>query len=120
MAMIDTLLVNDGVHRQASFTVRPDNRFLNSEGVLDPTVIPELVAQTAAAADTHSHGGKIVPGFFALARDIQIQRPLRVHDEVFITATDFSPMDNWFVINFSIALADGTPCATGEISVCKI
>ena len=119
MAMIDTLLVNDGVHRQTSFTVRPDNRFLNGEGILDPTVIPELVAQAAAAAETHSNDGKITPGSFALARDIRIQRPLRVHDEVIITATDYSPMDNWFVINFSMALADGTPCATGEISVCK-
>ncbi len=120
MAMIDTLIANDGSHRKTSFTVRPDNRFLNSNGVLDATVIPELVAQAAAAADAHENGGRARPGFLALARDIKILRPLRVHDEVFITADSESPMEGWFVITFNMALADGTPCATGEISVCRI
>ena len=120
MAMIDTLIANDGNRRMASFTVRPDNRFLNGDGLLDSTAIPELVAQAAAAADTHETGGQIRRGFLALARDIRILRPLRVNDEVFITATDESPMEGWFVISFSMALADGTPCATGEVSVCRI
>ena len=119
MAMVDTLVSSDGSLRKASFTVRPDNRFLDGDGVLDPTAIPELVAQAAAAADTHDNGGQIRPGLLALARDIKILRPLRVGDEVFITADCESPMENWFVIAFSMALADGTPCATGEISVCR-
>ena len=120
MAMIDTLIANDSNRFMASFTIRPDNRFLNGGGHLDSTAIPELVAQAAAAADTHENGGQIRRGFLALARDIRILRPLRVHDEVFITATDESPMEGWFVIHFSMALADGTPCATGEVSVCKL
>ena len=120
MAMIEKLLANEDGRRLTAFTVRPDNRFLNGDGVLDSTVIPELVAQTAAAADTHRNGGQIRPGFLALARGIRILRPLRVHDEVIITAADESPMEGWFVITFSMALVDGTPCANGEISVCRI
>lgn len=120
MAMIDTLVANDGNHCAAAFTVRADNRFLNNEGLLDPTVMPELVAQAAAAADTHGNGGQIRTGFLALARDIRILRPLRVGDKVLITAIDESPMEGWFVITFSMTLADGTPCANGEISVCRI
>ncbi len=120
MAMIETLIANDGHQRKASFTIRPDNRFLNSDGVLDSTVIPELVAQAAAAADAHENNGQTRPGFLALARDIQILRPLCVGDEIFITADSESPLEGWFVITFSMALADGTACATGEISVCRI
>jgi len=120
MAMVETILANDTQCRKASLVIRPGNLFLNGDGVLDPAVIPELVAQAAAAAETHRNGGTVSAGFLALGRDIQIPRPPRVNEELFITATDESPLDGWFVINFTMFLADGTTCATGEISVCRI
>ena len=120
MAMVDTLVENTLEHKTVTCTIRPDNRFLNSDGILDSTVIPELIAQGAAASYTHSHEGRFSPGFLAMARDIRILREIRVHDELILTATDESPLDGWFVIQFQIHLKDGTLCAHGEISVCQL
>ncbi len=116
--MVDTLFENSDNHKSALCIIHPDNQFLNSDGVLDATAIPEIIAQAAAASDSHTHDGVIHPGFLALARDICIERDLRVNDEVIITATDESPLDGWFVINFELRLKDGTLCAHGEISLC--
>ena len=120
IVMVDTLLENSDHHKSALCIIHPDNQFLNSDGLLDATAIPEIIAQAAAASDSHTHDGAIRPGFLALARDIQIERDLRVNDEIIITATDESPLDGWFVINFELRLKDGTPCAHGEISVCQL
>lgn len=120
MAMVDTLVANGPDGKCASCTIRPDNLFLDGDGRLDPVVIPELVAQAAAASDSHTHDGTVRPGFLALARTIRIHRTIRVNDQLFITATDESPIDNWFVITFAIRLADQTLCAEGEISVCLL
>ena len=120
IVMLDTLVENSPTHKTVTCVIRPDNRFLNSEGILDSTVIPELVAQGAAASYTHSHDGEFSPGFLAMARDIRILREIRVHDELVITATDESPLDGWFVIQFEIRLQEGTLCAKGEISVCQL
>ena len=118
MAMVDTLLDNSALRKCVSCLIRPDNIFLDGEGVLDPAVIPELVAQAAAASDAHSHDGRLRAGFLALGRGIVVERDIHVQDEILITATDESPMDNWFVITFEIHLANGPRCAYGEISVC--
>lgn len=120
MAMIDTIIENTPQLKCAEMVVKSDNRFLNAEGILDPTTIPEIVAQAAAASNTLSNDGTISPGFLALARDIVIERDIRTGDSILITATDESPVPNWFVITFHITLKDGTPCAHGEISVCLI
>ncbi len=120
IVMVDTLFENSDNHKSALCIIHPDNQFLNSDGVLDATVIPEIIAQSAAASDSHTHDGVCRPGFLALARDIQIERDIRVNDEIIITATDESPLDDWFVINFELRLRDGTLCAHGEISVCQL
>ena len=118
--MVDTLLENSDNHKSALCIIHPDNQFVNSDGVLDATVIPEIIAQAAAASDSHSHDGVCRPGFLVLARDVQIERDICVNDEIIITATDESPLDDWFVINFELRLRDGTLCAHGEISVCHL
>ncbi len=120
IVMVDTLLENSPHHKCALCVIHPDNQFLNSDGILDATVIPEIVAQAAAASYSHSHEGAFRPGFLALARDIHIHRDIHVNDVIIITATDESPLDDWFVINFDIRFKDGTRCAHGEISVCHL
>lgn len=120
MAMIDTIIENTAESKIAETVIKPDNPFLNKEGLLDPTTVPELVAQAAAASDALSNNGVIRPGFLAMARDIVIEKDIHVNDRIRILATDESPVVNWYVITFRILRQDGELCAHGEISVCLI
>ncbi len=120
MAMIDTLVKNSPECKIAETVIKHDNRFLNSDGILDPTTIPELVAQAAAACDTQNNNGIIRRGFLAMAKDIVIEQEIHAGDHIIITASDTSPLENWFVITFTITRQDGTSCSHGEISVCII
>ena len=111
MAMIDSIL-------EIRPNIRPDNRFLNSDGVLDRTVVPELVGQATAAINTCRNQGVVAQGFLALARDIQFFHDIHVNDDIVINLKEESPVENWGVITFDIQTANNTLCAQGEISVC--
>ena len=103
---------------RATAHIRPDNRFLTPDGVLDRSVIPELVAQATAAINTYRNKGVVNQGFMALARDIQFFHDIHVNDNLVINLQEESPVENWDVITFDIQTADNTLCAKGEISVC--
>ncbi len=117
MAMIDSIL-EIRPNGRATAHIRPDNRFLNSDGVLDRTVVPELVGQATAAINTCRNNGVVAQGFLALARDIQFFHDIHVNDDIVIHLKEESPVENWGVITFDIQTANNTLCAQGEISVC--
>ncbi len=117
MAMIDSIL-EIRPNGRATAHIRPDNRFLNSNGVLDRTVIPELVGQATAAINTCRNNGVVAQGFLALARDIQFFHDIHVNDDIVIHLKEESPVENWGVITFDIQTANNTLCAQGEISGC--
>ena len=117
MAMIDSIL-EISPNGRAKAHIRPDNRFLNSDGVLDRTVVPELVGQATAAINTCRNQGVVAQGFLALARDIQFFHDIHVNDDIVINLKEESPVENWGVITFDIQTANNTLCAQGEISVC--
>ena len=117
MAMIDSIL-EVRPNGRATAHIRPDNRFLNSDGVLDRTVVPELVGQATAAINTCRNQGVVAQGFLALARDIQFFHDIHVNDDIIINLKEESPVENWGVITFDIQTANNTLCAQGEISVC--
>ena len=119
MAMIDSILEFQPNSRAAAH-IRPDNRFLNPDGVLDRTVVPELVGQASAAINTCRNNGVVAQGFLALAQDIQFFHDIRVNDNIVITLKEESPVENWIVITFDIHTANDTLCAQGEISVCLL
>ena len=119
MAMIDSIL-EIRPNGRATAHIRPDNRFLNSDGILDRTVVPELVGQATAAINTCRNQGVVAQGFLALARDIQIFHDIHVNDDIVINLKEESPVDNWGVITFDIQTANNTLCAQGEISVCLL
>ena len=119
MAMIDSIL-EIRPNGRATAHIRPDNRFLNSDGVLDRTVIPELVGQATAAINTCRNNGVVAQGFLALARDIQFFHDIHVNDDIVIYMSEESPVENWGVITFDIKTANDTLCAHGEISVCLL
>ena len=117
MAMIDSIL-EIRPNGRATAHIRPDNGFLNSDGVLDRTVVPELVGQTSAAINTCRNNSVVAQGFLALARDIQFFHDIHVNDDIVIHLKEESPVENWGVITFDIQTANNTLCAQGEISVC--
>ena len=119
MAMIDSLW-EIRPNGRATAHIRPDNRFLNSAGVLDRTVVPELVGQATAAINTCRNEGVVAQGVLALARDIQFFHDIHVNDDIVINLQEESPVENWGVITFDIQTANNTLCAKGEISVCLL
>ena len=119
MAMIDSIL-EIRPNGRATAHIRPDNRFLNSDGVLDRTVIPELVGQATAAINTCRNEGVVAQGVLALARDVQLFHDIHVNDDIVINLQEESPVENWSVITFDIQTANNTLCAKGEISVCLL
>ena len=118
MAMVDDILLEKLPQKAVSAVIRPGNRFLNGDGCLDRTCIPELVAQAAAAVNSYENGGKCRQGMLALGRKIEFLSDIKVNDEITITATDENPLDDWYVLTFAIHRKDGEICAQGEISVC--
>ena len=117
--MVDTIVCAEGSVNQAIATIRPDNRFLDGNGVLDRSAVPELVAQAAAAANTLKNNGKCRPGMLALARNIVFHEDIHVNDELLISATDENPLPDWFVLDFKIECMNTKKlCANGEISLC--
>ena len=119
MAMIDSILEFQPNSRAAAH-IRPDNRFLNPEGVLDRTVVPELVGQASAAINTCRNKGAVVQGFLALARDIHFFHDIHVNDDIIIDLKDESPVENWRVVTFDIHTSTNTLCAQGEINICLL
>ena len=117
MAMIDSIL-EIRPNGRAVAHIRSDNRFLNTDGILDRTVVPELVGQATAAINTCRNEGVVAQGFLALARDIQFFHDIHVNDDIVIHLKEESPVENWGVITFDIQTANNTLCAQGEISVC--
>jgi len=119
MAMVDSILTDALPRQEVSAIIREDNRFLNSDGLLDRCCIPELVSQGAAAVDTLRHNGKCRSGMLALGHDIEVLEDIRVNDEIVISAADENPMDNWYVLDFKIYRRGSDKlCAKGEISLC--
>ena len=119
MAMVDRILLDRLPGKVVSAVIRPGNRFLNGDGVLDRTSIPEFVAQAAAAVNTYENGGICRPGMLALGRKIEFFCDIKVNDEITITARDENPIGDWFVLTFEVKCVNtGELCARGEISVC--
>ena len=119
MAMIDSIL-EIRPNSCAMAHIRPDNRFLNTDGVLDRTVVPELVGQANAAINTCRNKGVVAQGFLALARDVQFFHDIHVNDDIIINLKEEFPVENWVVITFDIHTANNMPCAKGDISICLL
>ena len=103
-----------------SAVIHPDNRFLNSEGVLDRSVIPELVAQAGAAMDSFHYDGRVQPGFLAIGHAIRFSQDIHAGDEIFISYSSENVFGGWHLLNFKIKNQHDVLCAQGEVNVCVI
>ena len=117
--MVDSILTKHLPNIAVSAVIREDNCFLNSEGLLDRACIPELVSQAAAAVNTCRNQGQCHSGMLAMGRGIKVFSDIRINDEIIIFGKDENPMDNWYVITFTIRRGEsGEICAEGEVSIC--
>lgn len=119
MAMVEKILAI-GPESAAEMTVREGNPFLRPDGTLDPAAIPEIAAQSAAAVDSFRFDGASRPGFLVSAKRVKVLRQIRRGDVLRIAFGEENPLPKWHAIRFGIALADGSPCAEGEIDVCLV
>ncbi len=117
MAMVD-MICEVGPECTVSAVIRPDNRFLNSDGIFDRSAVPELVAQAGAACDSFRFDGRSRPGFLVFGHNIRFLADIHVNDEVIITIRDENTMDGWYQLDFTVSTGSGGLCAEGEVNVC--
>ena len=120
MTMVDTLVVKDGV-KYAIATIRADNRFLNSDGVLDRTAVPEIVAQALAGYDSAENNGAIRPGVLAVMKNVVFHSDIFVNDTIYIYADEERPMENWCIVQFRIYKENEKELITeGQLNLCLL
>ncbi len=119
MAMLE-MIRQAGTVNILSAVIHPDNRFLNSAGVLDRSVIPELVAQAGSVMDSFHYDGRVKPGFLAIGHSIRFSQDLYAGDEIFISYRNENIFGGWHLLNFSIKNQHGVLCSQGEVNVCVV
>ena len=118
--MIDTLIMEDG-RKYARTCIKPDNLFLESEGRLDRSALPELVAQAAAGFNGIEAQGAVRSGFLAVAKNISFHGDVHVNDSLLLVAFDERPMDNWCILLFSVYReTDNFLIAEGQLNLCLL
>ena len=100
--------------------IRPDNRFLNSDGILDNDVIPELVAQGCAVITGFEKNNHDLGGMLTGLRAIRFLSDVRSGDTLHIYIRETGFIDNYHTLDFKLRRADGQLCAEGELSICEL
>lgn len=118
IAMIDSI-VSTGEVSHIRTTIRPDNRFLDADGRLDPEALLEITAQACAAFNTLRDNGNISPGMLAGASNLQFKHDAHVGDELDIAIRETAVIDKIHLVDFTIERQpDRTPIAKGDIKLC--
>ena len=99
--------------------IAPDNRFLR-DGVLDPSVIPEIVAQGCAAIRGYEERKTDLKGMLAGVRNASVLAAIRSGDTLTIHIREIVRIDNCSNLEFKLFRAGNELCATGELSICKL
>ena len=118
MLMVGRILAA-GEANTVEAVIAPDNRFLNSAGVLDRCAVPELAAQAAAAAEAFRQDGRSVPGMLVGMSDVRFHSDIHAGDVLEIAVREAAVLDEWHIVRFSI-VRRGEPAvlAEGELKLC--
>ncbi len=119
IVMVDRLL-EFGEWDIVEAVIRPDNRFLNSDGILDNDVIPELVAQGCAVITGFEKNNHDLGGMLTGLRAIRFLSDVRSGDILHIYIRETGFIDNYHTLDFKLRRADGQLCAEGELSICEL
>ncbi|MBO7152947.1 MAG: SPASM domain-containing protein [Lentisphaeria bacterium] len=117
MLLIDRIVYLSETSSVHEAVVRDDNPFLNADGVLERSALPEYAAQAAALRDSVEKGGKPSPGLLSEVQKGSFYGQVRAGDLLKITvSTDFH-MDIWYCIVFKIE-CNGSVVADGVLKLC--
>ena len=114
MTMV-TRLLSFGERSLVEAEVTPDNRFLR-DGVLDSSVIPEIVAQGCAAIRGYEERKTDLKGM----RNLSVLAAIRSGDTLTIRIREIVRIDNCSNLEFEVFRPGDELCATGELSICKL
>ena len=113
-------LLEFGEWSKVETVIEPDNRFLRN-GVLDPDVIPEIVAQSCAVITGFELDDHNVRGMLTGMRGVRSLAEIRGGDELLVEVRETSKIDNYYTLDFKIfRKADKMLCAKGELSICRL
>ena len=119
ITMVDRLL-KFGEWSSVETVIRPDNRFLRN-GILDPEVIPEIVAQSCAVISGFEMNDHQLKGMLTGMRGIEMLSDIRSGDRLYVNVRETSKVENYYTLDFSVVRADdSTVCAKGELSICRL
>ena len=89
--------------------------------ILDPEVLPEIVAQSCAVITGFELNDHQVKGMLTGMRNVEIVNGIRSGDRLFINVRETSKIDNYYTLDFNVVRAgDGMLCAKGELSICRL
>ena len=118
MTMV-TRLLSYGDWSRVEALIAPDNRFLR-DGVLDGSVIPEIVAQGCAAIRGYEERKTDLKGMLAGARNVRVLADVRGGDVLTIRIHEIARIDNCSNLEFELYRPGDELCAKGELSICKL
>ena len=118
VAMVTSLLRVTDAGGDVLAEIKPDNIFLNAEGVLDNAAIPELAAQAVAALNGFLFPGTIRKGMLAEINRFECRMPIRAGEQVIASCRTVSEFPPWYMIEFQIKGADDALRAEGELKLC--
>lgn len=113
-------LLEFGEWSKVETVIEPDNRFLRN-GLLDPEVIPEIVAQSCAVITGFELNDHQVKGMLTGMRAVEFLEDIRSGDRLFIEVRETSKIDNYYTLDFKVTRPlDNRLCAKGELSICRL
>lgn len=118
MTMV-TRLLSYGKWSLVEAEIAPDNRFLR-DGVLDSSIIPEIVAQGCAAIRGYEERKTDLKGMLAGVRNVDVLGAIRGGDTLTLRIREIVRIDNCSNLEFEVLRPGGELCATGEMSICKL
>jgi len=114
-----TRLLSFGVWSRVEAEISVDNRFLR-DGMLDAEVLPEIVAQACAAVNGFEENTLDIRGMLTGMRGIRIHALPRGGEKLYVDIHESAAIDNYHALDFKVILEDGSPCAEGELSTCRL
>ena len=118
MTMV-TRLLSHGEWSLVEAEIAPGNRFLR-DGVLDSSVVPEIVAQGCAAIRGYEERKTDLKGMLAGVRNVRVSTAIRSGDTLTIRIREIVRIDNCSNLEFEVYRPGNELCATGELSICKL
>jgi radical SAM protein with 4Fe4S-binding SPASM domain len=118
MLLIDSLTYVGERKAKTTVEITAENIFVNSNGVLDSVVFPEMAAQSLAAMQgfIDMASGRVLEGFLLGIKKFKVYKEVRVGDLLEITVFKTTQFGEFGLVDFDV-YCDNSLVAEGEIKV---